>query len=343
VPCDTNAKVFINARVNMLLHLVLFVFFATIRCAPIEFQPYRARLAVDYGPRLVGLATCDPFGNIKPFCSLPNKGDLVKLSRQILDKARVDGATEVLVGLPLDSNGIMSYNLRNFNGQLCLAFSSVLSSIAGAELPRCRIVLVDERYTTREAKVRMKAERIRASLDAMSAACLLQRYMEDKGEGALEAAACAYPPPPELADFDYDVVRQYIRDTHFASPQTVLQRKRATMQKLKNGVLRNKNSIYFGDEIRGQEEQEEPVEEDEEFDEGEGEGEDEEEGEGEDREEEKELGVEDEDEKREREEEDEDEEEEEEDEEEEEEDDELARMMQIRSQRRKKGTLRKKV
>jgi cobalamin biosynthesis protein CobT len=162
--------------------------------------------------------------------------------------------------------------------------------------------------------------------------------MEDEGEGALEAAACAYPPPPELADFDYDVVRQYIRDTHFASPQTVLQRKRATMQKLKNGVLRNKNSIYFGDEIRGQEEQEEPVEEDEEFDEGKVEGE------GEDREEEKELGVEDEDKKREQEEEDEDEEEEEEeDEEEEEEDADLARMMQIRSQRRKKGTLRKKV
>ena len=167
-----------------------------------EFQSFRARLAVDYGPRLVGLATSDPFGVVKPHCTLSNSGDLGKLSRQILDKARSDGAAEIIVGLPLDSNGAMSHSVKNFNGQLCLNFSSVLSSVAGAELPRCKVWLVDERYSTREAKLRMKIERIRASVDAMSAACLLERYLEDKGEGALEARACAYPPPDELRLFD---------------------------------------------------------------------------------------------------------------------------------------------
>lgn len=213
-----------------------------------EFQTFRARLAVDYGPRLVGLATCDPFGNIKPYCTLPNQGDLSKLSRQILDKARVDGAFEILVGLPLDSNGIMSHSLRNFNGQLCLNFSSVLTSVAGTELPRCKVLLVDERYTTREAKVRMKSERIRASLDAMAAACLLQRYMEDRGEGAMEPIACPYPPPSHLAEFDYEIVRRHIRSMYYDSPQSLLARKQATMQKLKEGVLKGKHHIYFEDQ-----------------------------------------------------------------------------------------------
>ena len=210
-----------------------------------EFQSFRARVAVDYGPRLVGLATADPFGNVKPYCTLTNTGDLGKLSREILDKARADGAIEILVGLPLDSNKIMSHRVRNFNGQLCLNFSSVLSSITCAELPRCKVLLVDESYTTREAKMRMKIERIRASLDAMSAACLLERYLEDKGEGSLEAQACSYPPPKHLEQFDYEVVRSHIRELYFTGPQSDLERKRATMQKLKDGVLKGKHHLYF--------------------------------------------------------------------------------------------------
>ena len=208
---------------------------------------------------------------------MANSGDLTRLSRQILDKARTDGAVEVIVGLPLDSNGIMSHRLRNFNGQLCLNFSQVLCSVAGAELPRCKVLLVDERYTTREAKLRMKAERIRASLDAMSAACLLERYLEDRGEGALAAVACAYPPPRELERFDYGVVRDYIRETYYSSSSfsssqggSVLARKQATMQKLKDGELSGKHHLYFaGRQAAGGRGRDEIDEEDDEEDEGE--------------------------------------------------------------------------
>ena len=290
------------------------------------FEAFRARLSVDYGPRIVGVATCDPFGNIKPFCTFANKGDLSFLSRQILAKARTDGVVEILVGVPLDSNGRMSHDVRNFNGQLCLNFSRVLSSVASAELPRARVLLVDERYTTREAKARMKAERIRASLDAMSAACLLERYMEDEGQGAISPPACVYPPPKELAQFDYDTVKQYIRGQYYDTPQSILEKKRRTMQKLKDGILKGKHHIYFDDRphecggggsellntagLEDEDDEREDEEEDEEEDGDDAEGGVEDDAQG--------------------------------DEEEEEEEDLLALMLQQRDLRRKRGTLRRR-
>jgi hypothetical protein len=50
----------------------------------------------------------------------------------------------------------------------------------------------------------------------MSAACLLERYLEDEGVGAIHALRCAvYPPPSELANFDYNVVKNHIKALHF--------------------------------------------------------------------------------------------------------------------------------
>jgi RNase H-fold protein (predicted Holliday junction resolvase) len=96
-----------------------------------------------------------------PICTLPNNGDTVYLCSQILDVARTRGALEVIVGLPLDSNGKMSYSVKNFNGQLCLNFSMVLAATTTVALPRASVWLFDERYTTREAKARIKSEKIK--------------------------------------------------------------------------------------------------------------------------------------------------------------------------------------
>lgn len=57
-----------------------------------------------------------------------------------------------------------------------------------------------------------------ASLDSMSAACILERYLEDLGEGSIEAEPCAYPPPAELANFDYNVVKRHIRKLYYPPP-----------------------------------------------------------------------------------------------------------------------------
>ena len=192
---------------SMLLSLLLVALISS-------FEVGRPRIALDYGPRLIGLACSDIFGVVTPLCTLCNDGDLVELSRKVLQYARREGATEAIVGLPTDSNGKVSYDVRNFNGNLCLDFATVLSSVAGEEMNKLKVFLFDERYTTREAKARMKEEKIRSSLDAMAAACLLQRYLEDQGEGALGASPCNYPPPEELAFFNYDEVRSYIRERY---------------------------------------------------------------------------------------------------------------------------------
>jgi hypothetical protein len=52
---------------------------------------------------------------------------------------------------------------------------------------------------------------IAASIDSMSAACLLERYMEDSGEGAVIAQPCEYPVPPSLDNFDYNTVRKHVK------------------------------------------------------------------------------------------------------------------------------------
>jgi hypothetical protein len=49
----------------------------------------------------------------------------------------------------------------------------------------------------------------------MAAACLLERYLEDKGVGSVSAPICSYPPPLDLETFNYDIVKSYIRNVNF--------------------------------------------------------------------------------------------------------------------------------
>jgi hypothetical protein len=58
-----------------------------------------------------------------------------------------------------------------------------------------------------------------ASIDVMSAMCLLERYVESCGEGAILAPVAAFPVPADLARFDYDVVKQYIRNLYADSDE----------------------------------------------------------------------------------------------------------------------------
>jgi RNase H-fold protein (predicted Holliday junction resolvase) len=131
------------------------------------FDPKRARLSIDYGPRLIGVATSDYFGCVQPRSTLQHTGNLTEVSCAIIDLAKSVGATECILGVPLDSNGLMSYRVMNFNGRLCLDFSKVLSAVSQALYPRMRVILVDERYTTREAKQRLKSEKVKGEGTSM--------------------------------------------------------------------------------------------------------------------------------------------------------------------------------
>lgn len=206
----------------------------------VGFHPRIGRLAVDYGPRTIGIAQGNYLGVVQPYGTIPNKGSLSNVARNILNLARTFSVSEIIVGVPLDSDGSLRHDVRNFNGRLCLNFSSVLSAVSENDFPgKFRTMLFDERYTTKEATLRLQTGKVKgmrcniemqlipvvtyctvflsllaASLDAMSAACLLERYIEDCGEGSMPAIPCAYPVPPELDCFDYGTVKRYVRSLY---------------------------------------------------------------------------------------------------------------------------------
>jgi RNase H-fold protein (predicted Holliday junction resolvase) len=183
---------------------------------------------------------------VQPYGTIVNDGNLTDVSYKILKLARQFSASEAIIGVPLDSDGVMSRNVRNINGQLCLNFSNVFSSIAAHSYNSSfRTVLFDERYSTREARWRIQTDKIKgdycmltyilfrcwisacmscntspltifpASVDAMSAACILERYIEDRGEGSLSATPCRFPPSDEESTFDYDIIRRHVKALHY--------------------------------------------------------------------------------------------------------------------------------
>ncbi len=69
------------------------------------------------------------------------------------------------------------------------------------------------------------------------------RYEEDEGEYSINAEACAYPPPKELAFLDYETVKQHLRDLYSSEPTAKELTDRA-MQRLKvNKALANGHKI----------------------------------------------------------------------------------------------------
>lgn len=156
-------KIFLYSYYYCFLVVLVFLSFLTAYTHSFSslnpFDPSKARIAIDYGPRLIGIASSDILMHVQPKITIANTGDLIQISREIIKYVKSYGASEVLIGLPLDSNGKMSYNVRNFNGKLCLHFASVYSCIQKIEWPRGKVLLVDERYTTKEAKFRLKSVR----------------------------------------------------------------------------------------------------------------------------------------------------------------------------------------
>ena len=122
------------------------------------FNARRNRIGVDYGPRFIGVAYADFFGNVNTHSMISNNGNLTKISEELFTIARSFGATEIVLGVPVGRTGVLDYNVRNFNGQLCLNFSRVLASVVQHETQdRMKVILYDERYTTQEAKLKLSS------------------------------------------------------------------------------------------------------------------------------------------------------------------------------------------
>jgi RNase H-fold protein (predicted Holliday junction resolvase) len=90
---------------------------------------------------------------------------LSSIARKVAGFAQTWSASEIVVGVPLDSNGILSYDVKNFNGRLCLDFSKVLSAVCMHEhSAKFQTILFDERYTTKEAQLRLQMESVKGKV-----------------------------------------------------------------------------------------------------------------------------------------------------------------------------------
>jgi putative Holliday junction resolvase len=111
-------------------------------------------------------------------------GNKTYVSEQVVNIARREQADQIIVGLPLHSNGTEAEQTiitRLFAAELAL---HVLKGL-GPDVP---VYLWDERYTSKEAAARAHSRDphryLYGTLDAESASIILEHYYNDNGEGA---------------------------------------------------------------------------------------------------------------------------------------------------------------
>ncbi len=133
-------------------------------------------LALDIGNRRIGVAVSDVTKLIaRPLCVIDRKRE--GAIERVIALVAEHEADEVVVGLPLHADGNLSEQARQVQ-----AFVEVL----GARLS-VPIRWVDERYTTQDARQILAEVRRRKRPDhddAIAAAVILQRYLDEQVGGA---------------------------------------------------------------------------------------------------------------------------------------------------------------
>ena len=137
--------------------------------------------AFDVGDKRVGVAFSDPFGDYAvPSDTYFRTGDFRRDVRSLCAIADARGVRTVVVGLPLNEDGtesVQSEKTRRFAAAL------------GQE--GLRVILEDERYTTRAARadllemgVSQKRDKRKKQVDSIAAAYILESYLAKirKGE-----------------------------------------------------------------------------------------------------------------------------------------------------------------
>ncbi len=140
----------------------------------------RRIVAIDYGRRRIGLATCDPLGiTVRGVATVWRDADdpaaaIAAVAKQLDDL----GAEVVVVGLPLHESGDESEMSRESR-----AFAASL-----AERGRWTIEFVHEGLTSWEAEERLRARGVSLQaarrdgrLDQEAAAVLLRAWLDERG------------------------------------------------------------------------------------------------------------------------------------------------------------------
>ena len=154
-------------------------------------------IGVDYGLVRTGIAVSNGY-NPQPLSIVSNLNN-TQLSTQIIKLVESEKAQQVVMGLPFHKNGTEAEQTiitRNYASQLNCA----LGAHFGIE--KVPIYLWDERYTSKEAESRIRAQNPRAGnlskeLDADAASIILEYYYGDNGLGAERVKL---PDNPEIID-----------------------------------------------------------------------------------------------------------------------------------------------
>ncbi|MBO9345111.1 MAG: Holliday junction resolvase RuvX [Chloroflexi bacterium] len=128
-------------------------------------------LALDIGDRRIGVAVSDPTKLIaRPLCVIDRARE--DALARIVALVAEQGADEVVVGLPLHSDGRLSSQAQHVQ-----SFADGLRAQLNVPLH-----FVDERYTTQDAQAIIAINRGRRRTephdDAVAAAVILQRYLD---------------------------------------------------------------------------------------------------------------------------------------------------------------------
>ena len=129
-------------------------------------------LGVDYGERRTGLALSDPEGRVAYTLKVLTHWSPSDQLAEVLREARSSGSAAVVVGRPLSlagEEGPAARKVQRFAGRL---------SSQGV-----RVVLLDERLTTRQAKNALQTAGVgeraqRSVVDQVAATLILQSYLD---------------------------------------------------------------------------------------------------------------------------------------------------------------------
>jgi len=154
-------------------------------------MPLRS-IGVDYGLVRTGIAVTTSGGySPRPLAILTGYvNNSASLSSRILDLALSERASDIVLGLPLHKNGTHSEQ-----SNITRSFGRYLARETRRRCGRCdvRVVLYDERYTSKEARSRIAAEcmsrngrvlskdELSGTLDADAACIILEQYYRDGG------------------------------------------------------------------------------------------------------------------------------------------------------------------
>jgi putative holliday junction resolvase len=139
------------------------------------------RIGVDPGSRRTGLALSEPDVRVAyPFKTIEHKG-FDEAARLVADEVRSANIEEVVVGLPLRTDGVEGEAARNVR-----RFATLLE-----ELTSVPVILWDERLSTAAAHKHLSDANVygkkrRTVVDQAAATLILQSYLDSIGESPWE-------------------------------------------------------------------------------------------------------------------------------------------------------------